>query len=69
MGLLDHIRQHCKWPPTVKSEAANRMSEITKVPLEFATKRRMQMSPTSWAAECGAHVAWAKGLIEMITLQ
>jgi hypothetical protein len=34
--------------------------------LEFATKRRMQMSPTSWAAECGAHVAWARGLIEMM---
>ncbi len=42
------------------------MSEITKVPLEFAAKRRMQMSPTSWTAECSAHVAWAKGLIEMI---
>jgi hypothetical protein len=50
MELLDHIGQHCKWPPTVKSEVANRVSEITKVPLEFATKRRMQMSPTSWAA-------------------
>jgi hypothetical protein len=66
MGLLDHIGQHCKWPPTVKSEVANRVSEITKVPLEFATKRRMQMSPTSWAAECSAHVTWAKGLIEMM---
>jgi hypothetical protein len=42
------------------------VSEITKVPLEFATKRRMQMSPTSWAAECSAHVTWAKGLIEMM---
>jgi hypothetical protein len=42
------------------------VSEITKVPLEFATKRRMLMSPTSWAAECGAHVAWARGLIEMM---
>jgi hypothetical protein len=64
MGLLGHIGQHCKWPPTVKSEVASRVSEITKVPLEFATKRRMQMSPTSWAAECSAHVTWAKGLIE-----
>ena len=26
MGLLDHIGQHCKWPPTVKSEVANRVS-------------------------------------------
>jgi hypothetical protein len=66
MGLLDHIGQHCKWPPTVKSEVANRVSEVTKVPLEFAPKRRMHMSPTSWAAECSAHVAWAKGLIEMM---
>ncbi len=66
MELLDYIGQHCKWPPSVKSEVASRVSKITKVPLEFATKRRMQMSPTSWAAECGAHVAWAKGLIEMM---
>ncbi len=66
MGLLDHVGQHCKWPPTVKSEVASRVSEIAKVPLEFATKRRMQMSPTSWAAECSAHVTWAKGLIEMM---
>jgi hypothetical protein len=66
MGLLDHIGQHCKWPPTVKSEVAGRVSEIMKAPLEFAAKRRMQMSPTSWAAECSAHVAWAKGLIEMM---
>jgi hypothetical protein len=66
MGLLEHIGQHCKWPPTVKSEVANRVSEITKAPLEFAAKRRMQMSPTSWAAECSAHVAWAKGIIEMM---
>jgi hypothetical protein len=66
LGLLDHIGQHCKWPPTVKSEVASRVSEITKAPLEFAAKRRMQMSPTSWAAECSAHVAWAKGLIEMM---
>ncbi len=29
-------------------------------------KRIMQMSPTLWAAECSAHVAWAKGLIEMM---
>jgi hypothetical protein len=50
----------------VKSEVASRVSEITKVPLEFATKRRMQMSPTSWVAECCAHVAWARGLIEMM---
>jgi hypothetical protein len=66
MGLLDHIGHHCKWPPTVKSEVDSRVSEITKVPLEFVTKRRMQMSPTSWAAECSAHVAWAKLLIEMM---
>jgi hypothetical protein len=66
MGILDHIGQHCKWPPTVKSEVASRVSEMTKAPLEFAVKRRLQMSPTSWAAECSAHVAWAKGLIEMM---
>jgi hypothetical protein len=30
MGLLDHIGQHCKWPPTVKSEVASRVSEIMK---------------------------------------
>ena len=24
------------------------------------------MSPTSWAAECRAHVTWARGLIEMM---
>ncbi len=42
------------------------MSKIMKAPLEFAAKRRMPMSPTSWAAECSAHVAWAKGLIEMM---
>ncbi len=66
MGVLDHIGQHCKWPPTVKSEVAIRVSEMTKAPLEFAVKRRMQMSPTSWAAECNAHDAWAKGLIEMM---
>ncbi len=66
MGVLDHIGQHCKWPPTVKCEVASRVSEMTKAPLEFAVKRRMQMSPTSWAAECNAHVAWAKGLIEMM---
>ncbi len=45
---------------------ASRVSEMTKAPLEFAVKRRMQMSPTSWAAECSAHVAWAKMLIEMM---
>jgi hypothetical protein len=66
MGVLDHIGQHCRWPPTVKSEVASRVSEMTKALLEFAVKRRMQMSPTSWAAECNAHVAWAKGLIEMM---
>ncbi len=64
--MLDHIGQHCKWPPTVKSEVANRVSEMTKAPLEFAVKRRMQMAPTSWEAECSAHVAWAKMLVEMI---
>ncbi len=42
------------------------MNEITKLPLEFATKRRMQMSPTSWAAECCAHVLWVKGLFEIM---
>jgi hypothetical protein len=66
MGVLDHIGQHCKWPPTVKSEVANRVSEMTKAPLEFAVKRRMQMAPTSWEAECSAHVAWAKMLVEMM---
>ena len=66
MGVLDHIGQHCKWPPTVKSEVANRVREMTKAPLEFAVKRRMQMAPTSWEAECSAHVAWAKMLVEMI---
>ncbi len=33
MELLDHIGRHCKWPPTVKSEVASRVNEITKVPL------------------------------------
>jgi hypothetical protein len=66
MGLMDHKGQHCKWPPTVKSEVASRVSEITKVPLEFAAKRRMQMLSTSWAAECSAHKTWAKGLIKMM---
>jgi hypothetical protein len=66
MGVLDHIGQHCKWPPMVKSEVARRVSEMTKAPLEFTVKRRMPKSPTSWAAECNAHVAWAKGLIEMM---
>jgi hypothetical protein len=42
------------------------VSEMTKAPLEFAVKRRMQMAPTSWEAECSAHVAWAKMLIEMM---
>jgi hypothetical protein len=42
------------------------VSEMTKAPLEFAVKRRMQMSPTSWATECSAYVTWAKGLIEMM---
>jgi hypothetical protein len=46
MGVLDHIGRHCKWPPTVKSEVASRVSEMTKAPLEFAVKRRMQMAPT-----------------------
>jgi hypothetical protein len=50
----------------VKSKVASRVSKMTKALLEFAVKRRMQMSPTSWAAECNAHVAWAKGLIEMM---
>jgi hypothetical protein len=66
MGVLDHIGQHCKWPPTVKSEVANRVSKMTKAPLEFAVKRRRQMAPTSWEAECSAHVAWAKMLVEMM---
>jgi hypothetical protein len=66
MGVLDHIGQHCKWPPTVKSEVASPVSEMTKAPLEFAVKRRMQMSPTLWAAECSAHDPWAKMLIEMM---
>ncbi len=66
MGVLDHIGRHCKWPPTVKSEVASRVSKMTKAPLEFAVKRRMQMAPTSWEAECSAHFAWAKMLIEMM---
>jgi hypothetical protein len=33
MGALDHIGQHCRWPPTVKSEVASRVSEMTKAPL------------------------------------
>ncbi len=66
MGVLDHIGRHCKWPPTVKSEVASRVSEMTKAPLEFAVKRRMQMASTSWEAECSAHLAWAKVLIEMM---
>jgi hypothetical protein len=60
MGVLDHIGQHCKWPPTVKSEVASRVSKMTKALLEFAVKRRMQLSLTWWAAECNAHVAWAR---------
>jgi hypothetical protein len=61
MDLQDNIGQHCRWPPTVKSEVASRVNEIMKLPLEFATKKRMQMLPTFWAAECcggvgkGAH--------------
>jgi hypothetical protein len=39
---------------------------MTKAPLEFAAKRRMQMAPTSWEAECSAHVAWAEMLVEMM---
>jgi hypothetical protein len=50
--LLNHIGRHCKWPHTVRSEVASRINEIAKLPLEFATKRRMQMAPTTWAAEC-----------------
>ena len=50
MGVLDHIGRHCKWPPTVKSEVASRVSEMTKAPLEFAVKRRMQMVPKQSAA-------------------
>ena len=42
------------------------MGEMTKAPLEFAAKRRMQMAPTSWEAECNAHVAWAEMLVEMM---
>jgi hypothetical protein len=34
MELLNHIGRHCKW--------ARCINEITKLPLEFATKRRMQ---------------------------
>jgi hypothetical protein len=26
----------------------------------------MQMAPTSWEAECSAHVAWAEMLVEMM---
>jgi hypothetical protein len=60
MELLNHIGQHCRWPHMVKSEVANRVNEITKLPLEFLTKRRMQMAPTTWAAECCAHMLWQK---------
>ncbi len=42
------------------------MNEITRLPLEFATKRRMQMAPTTWATEYCAHVLRARGLIEMM---
>jgi hypothetical protein len=66
MGVLDHVGQHSKWPPSVKSEVASRVSEMTKATLEFAVKRRMQMAPTSWEAECSAHVTWAKMLVGMI---
>ena len=62
MGVLKHIGQQCKWPPTVRSEVASRVGEMTKAPLEFAAKRRMQMAPTSWEAECNAHIAWAEML-------
>ena len=65
MGVLKHIGQHCKWPPTVRSEVASRVGKMTKAPLEFAAKRRMQMAPTSWETECNAHVAWAEMLVEM----
>jgi hypothetical protein len=66
MELLNHIGQHCRWPHTVRSEVASRVNEIVKLPLEFATKRSMQMAPTTWVAECIAHVQWARGLIEMM---
>jgi hypothetical protein len=58
LGVLDHIGRQKK--------VASRVSEMTKALLEFAVKRRMQMAPTSWEAECSAHVAWAKMLIEMM---
>ena len=66
MGVLKHIGQQCKWPPTVRSEVASRVGEMTKAPLEFAAKRRMQMAPTSWETECNAHIAWAEMLVEMM---
>jgi hypothetical protein len=66
MELLGHVGQHCKWPHMVRSEVAIRVNEITKLPLEVATKRRIQMAPTTWAAECCAHALWARGLIEMM---
>jgi hypothetical protein len=64
--LGNGVAEHCKWPQTVKSEVASRVNEIAKLPLEFATKRRMQMAPTTWAEECSAHMQWARRLIEMI---
>jgi hypothetical protein len=66
MELLSHIGQHCKWPHTVRSEVASRVNEIAKLLLEFTTKTRMQMAPTTWVAECSAHMQWARGLIEMM---
>jgi hypothetical protein len=66
MELLNHIGRHCKWPHMVSSKVASRINDIGKLPLEFATKRRMQMAPTTRAAECSTHVQWARGLIEMM---
>jgi hypothetical protein len=47
----------------VKSEVASRVGEMTKAPLEFAAKRRMQMAPTSWShSERDRWQSWCDGL-------
>ncbi len=37
-----------------------------RLPLESATRRMVQMAPTTWEAECSAHVQWAYELMDMI---
>ncbi len=58
---LNHVGQHCRWP-----QIASRMNEIAKLPLESATRRRMQMAPTTLASACSEHMQWAQELIDMI---